>query len=173
MASTSGEPLRAKRTAVRTLSNLQKTVPPNVIETVKDTFNHFDSDLSGSLSRDEIRNALSSMGIHLKEDEMTELMREADADDSGTLEFEEFLEIVLKNLGNNADPLESLIHAFDTFDTDKDGLISAFELQSILAHHGEKLTLEEIDQLIASYDCDRDGKLSWDEFCSIFFTETK
>mmetsp|Transcript_48773 Transcript_48773/g.110685 ORF Transcript_48773/g.110685 Transcript_48773/m.110685 type:complete len:167 (-) Transcript_48773:228-728(-) len=152
-----------------TSSALEKSVPANVIDTIQDVFNHFDTDLTGSVSRDEMGSALGSMGMSLSEDELTELMREADEDESGTIELEEFVNIVLAYTRKNADPQESLLHVFDTFDVDADGLISAYELQNILAKHGEKLTMEEIDQLIATYDRDCDGKLNWEEFCSIFF----
>jgi len=60
----------------------------------KETFYLADSNRDGVLSRQELRIALYSYGIRLTPDESETVARTADADDSGTIDFPEFLEFV-------------------------------------------------------------------------------
>jgi len=61
--------------------------------------------------------------------------------------------------------------AFEMFDEDGSGAISAEELQNILTRPGtsdEKLSIEEIDAIIARYDDNSDGELQYEEFARLW-----
>lgn len=61
--------------------------------------------------------------------------------------------------------------AFEMFDEDGSGAISAEELQKILTRPGtsdEKLSIEEIDAIIARYDDNSDGELQYEEFARLW-----
>ncbi|MFF8378998.1 EF-hand domain-containing protein [Streptomyces sp. NPDC015661] len=55
--------------------------------------------------------------------------------------------------------------AFNSFDTDGDGFITATEYKSLMAKHGDFHVTETVAAvLIKQRDDNGDGVLSWDEF---------
>ena len=56
---------------------------------------------------------------------------------------------------------EELEQAFRMFDKDGDGFIDARELRHLLTNLGEKLSEEEVDEMIAEVDIDGDGKVDY------------
>ena len=60
--------------------------------------------------------------------------------------------------------LKEYKEAFDLFDRDQTGLIGPNEIYSLLKNFGNPTPKKEIDQLMADFDEDGDGKLSFDEF---------
>ncbi|KIF67548.1 hypothetical protein HY68_01150 [Streptomyces sp. AcH 505] len=55
--------------------------------------------------------------------------------------------------------------AFDQFDVDKDGAITAAELRGVLAELGAGVISEEqAASLLGAADADSDGRVTWDEF---------
>lgn len=55
------------------------------------------------------------------------------------------------------------------FDYERNGFISAQELKYFLTTRGEKLTEEEIDEMLRDLDIDQQGMLSIDQALSLFF----
>lgn len=60
------------------------------------------------------------------------------------------------------------------FDKDNDGYISAAELRHVLTNIGEKLSDEEVDEMIREADIDGDGQINYEVwrralFFSFFF----
>ena len=52
---------------------------------------------------------------------------------------------------------------FDTFDTDKDGAISAAEFKKLLIQLGHNPTEEEVLQYFKNFDIDGDGRIKFEE----------
>ena len=59
---------------------------------------------------------------------------------------------------------EELIEAFKVFDKDGNGFISSVELRHVMTNLGEKLTDDEVDEMIREADVDGDGQVNYDEF---------
>lgn len=53
------------------------------------------------------------------------------------------------------------LQAFRMFDKDGDGFIDAMELRHLLTNLGEKLTEEEVDEMIREVDVDGDGRVDY------------
>ena len=60
--------------------------------------------------------------------------------------------------------LKEYKEAFDLFDREQTGLIGPNEIYSLLKNFGNPTPKKEIDKLMADFDNDGDGKLSFDEF---------
>lgn len=56
------------------------------------------------------------------------------------------------------------MEAFKVFDKDNNGFISAAELRHVMTNLGEKLTDEEVDEMIREADVDGDGQVNYEEF---------
>lgn len=51
------------------------------------------------------------------------------------------------------------------FDKNNDGLISSVELRHVMTNLGEKLSEEEVDDMIREADLDGDGMVNYDGGC--------
>ena len=58
-------------------------------------------------------------------------------------------------------------NCFQVFDKDGNGFISAAELRHVMTNLGEKLTDEEVDEMIREADIDGDGQVKCVSSCCI------
>lgn len=83
------------------------------------------------------------------------MANEVDPEGKGLVDFPEFLSLMARNMRCGCeDQEEDLIEAFRVFDREGNGLISVAELRHVLTNIGEKLTEEEIDEMIREADVD-------------------
>ena len=66
---------------------------------------------------------------------------------------------------------EEILEAFKVFDKDGNGFISAAELRHIMTNLGEKLTDEEVDEMIREADIDGDGQINYEEFVKMMMSK--
>ncbi|XP_042400121.1 calmodulin-like isoform X1 [Zingiber officinale] len=128
-----------------------------------ETFCLFDRDGDGCISLGELSTIINSLGLRPTKDELQEMISEVDADGSGAIEFEEFLNLMVRKM-KESDSEEELKEAFKVFDKDQNGFISKNELKNVMMSLGEKLTDEEVDQMIKEADLDGDGQVNYEEF---------
>ena len=62
----------------------------------------------------------------------------------------------------DTDSEEEIREAFRVFDKDGNGYISAAELRHVMTNLGEKLTDEEVDEMIREADIDGDGQVNYE-----------
>ena len=65
----------------------------------------------------------------------------------------------------------TLIEAFKVFDRDGNGFISAAELRHVMTNLGEKLTDEEVDEMIREADVDGDGQINYEELVKMMIAK--
>ncbi|KAJ8923113.1 hypothetical protein NQ315_001666 [Exocentrus adspersus] len=98
--------------------------------------------------------------------ELRDMVNEVDQDGNGTIEFNEFLQMMSKKM-KDADGEEELREAFRVFDKNNDGLISSTELRHVMTSLGERLSEEEVEDMIKEADLDGDGQVNYEEFVTI------
>lgn len=81
---------------------------------------------------------------------------------NGTIEFPEFLTMMAKKIKDGGESEEELREAFRVFDKDGNGFISSAELRHVMTNLGEKLTDEEVDEMIREADIDGDGQVNYE-----------
>ncbi|PWA52097.1 polcalcin Jun o 2 [Artemisia annua] len=74
---------------------------------------------------------MGSLGQKPTETELVNMIKEVDADGDGFIDLHEFIALNTKDVDSN-ELLENLKEAFSVFDIDKNGSISAEELQKVL-----------------------------------------
>nr|XP_043617219.1 calcium-binding protein CML24-like [Erigeron canadensis] len=131
-------------------------------------FKKFDANGDGKISITELRSILNALGTVTSEEELKIVMEEIDKDGDGYIDLNEFIQFQRGGCalgGDHAvDDEKELREAFDLYDQNKNGKISANELHSVLKSLGEKSTLKECKQMIASVDVDGDGSVNFEEF---------
>ncbi|KMZ76016.1 putative Calmodulin [Zostera marina] len=133
------------------------------ISEFKEAFLLFDKDGDGCITMDELATVIRSLGQNPTKEELLDMMNEVDVDGNGTIEFNEFLHLMARKM-KETDADEELREAFKVFDKDQNGYISASELSNVMINLGEKLTDEEVQQMIREADTDGDGQVNYEEF---------
>ncbi|NWS31296.1 CALMS protein, partial [Phainopepla nitens] len=129
----------------------------------KEAFSLFDRDGDGCITTKELGTVMRSLGQNPTEAELQDMVGEVDADGSGTIDFAEFLSLMARKM-RDTDSEEEIREAFRVFDKDGNGYISAAELRHVMTNLGEKLTDEEVDEMIKEADCNNDGQVNYEEF---------
>ncbi|KAG0492728.1 hypothetical protein HPP92_006126 [Vanilla planifolia] len=145
------------------LENSMNVLTEEQISEFRETFSLFDMDGNGCITVDELATIMQSLGQNLTEEELKSMINEVDDNRNGTIEFVEFLSLMSRQI-KETDAEEELKEAFNVFDKDRNGFISASELSNVMMGLGEKLTDEEVSQMIKEADLDGDGQVNYDEF---------
>lgn len=130
---------------------------------IKEAFNVFDKDNDGFITSKELGTVMRSLGHNPTEAELQEMIKLYDKDESGTIDFPEFLDLMTNKM-KETELEEQLIETFKVFDRDGNGLLSGQELKYVMAVVGEALTDVEVDELIKQADIDGDGFINYQEF---------
>ena len=132
----------------------------------KKAFSKFDRDGNGFISGAELRHVMTNLGKKLTDEEADDIIREADIDGDGKVNCEEFVAMMASKM-KDADREEEIRVAFRVLDRDGNGFITAAVLRHVMTNLGEKLTDEEVDEMIREADIDGDGKVNCEEFVTM------
>ncbi|MCJ1380552.1 hypothetical protein MMC17_003660 [Xylographa soralifera] len=112
---------------------------------------------------------MRSLGQNPSESELQDMINEVDADNNGTIDFPEFLTMMARKMKDtdSEDEIRVDQEAFKVFDRDNNGFISAAELRHVMTSIGEKLTDDEVDEMIREADQDGDGRIDYNEFVQL------
>ncbi|XP_048192220.1 calmodulin-like [Perognathus longimembris pacificus] len=130
---------------------------------IQRAFSMLDKDGDGAIKTKDLGTMLRSLGQNPTEAELQELMGRADPDGRGTLEFAQLLALLAGRL-KEPESREDIREAFRVFDKDGSGFVSAAELRHVLTSLGEKLTDQEVDEMIREADINADGLVNYEEF---------
>ncbi|XP_033136456.1 calcium-dependent protein kinase 31-like isoform X2 [Brassica rapa] len=109
------------------LTVMAKNLSEEEIKGLKTTFNNIDTDKSGTVTYEEHKRGLTTLGSKVSEKEVTQLIEAGDVDGNGTIDIEEFISATLDRFKLDQDEQVGL--AFQHFDKDNDGLITRDELE--------------------------------------------
>nr|XP_032646915.1 troponin C, skeletal muscle isoform X1 [Chelonoidis abingdonii] len=137
-----------------------------MIAEFKAAFDMFDADGGGDISTKELGTVMRMLGQTPTKEELDAIIEEVDEDGSGTIDFEEFLVMMVRQMKEDAKGKseEELAECFRIFDKNADGYIDAEELTEIFRASGESVTEEEIEELMKDGDKNNDGRIDFDEF---------
>lgn len=138
-------------------------IPEHRLKEYKDAFEMFDKDKDGTITAKELANVMRSLHQDPTERELNEMISEVDVDGNGRIDFEEFVALMNRR-SKETDIEDEVINAFRVFDKDANGMISSNELRHIMTTLGDRLTEEEVDEMIREADIDGDGYINYEEF---------
>ena len=145
----------------------------------KVAFERFDVDGSGSVNTEEIKTILSDLGVGAdvgqdwqpdsempSTEEIDEMIRNADADQTGEVEWSEFLGLWAKI--QHYVHLGELKQQFQSFDKDGSGAVGTLELRALLDTIGLHPTDESLARMIRQADNDGTGEIEFPEFVNLW-----
>ncbi|CAL5015465.1 unnamed protein product [Urochloa decumbens] len=131
------------------------------IKGLKQMFNNMDTDKSGTITVEELKEGLTKLGSKISEAEVQKLMEAVDVDKSGSIDYTEFLTAMMNK--HKLEKEEDLIRAFQYFDKDNSGYITRDELEQAMAEYGMG-DEASIKQVLDEVDKDKDGNIDYEEF---------
>ena len=117
----------------------QKALPEWQMQELREAFDLFDTDGSGMIETKELQVALRALGFDSKKDKVRKMIADIDLDGSGTIDFNEFVEMMTGKMGDRDSP-EELSRVFKLFDDDETGALPALLRHSAPHTRADPLT---------------------------------
>jgi len=137
----------------------------NIIEDIvecQETFNLFDNRGDGKINVCQLGDVLRALGQNPTEADVLKVSGSQKPD--YRISFDEFLPILQSiNKAKPTDTAEDFIEGLRHFDKDGNGFISSAELRHLLTTLGEKLSDDEVEQLLAGQE-DSQGNVHYEDF---------
>eukprot|EP01017_Pseudomicrothorax_dubius_P027578 TRINITY_DN3197_c0_g2_i3.p1 TRINITY_DN3197_c0_g2~~TRINITY_DN3197_c0_g2_i3.p1 ORF type:complete len:172 (+),score=39.84 TRINITY_DN3197_c0_g2_i3:162-677(+) len=133
---------------------------------IKEAFDLFDTEKVGSIDYHELKVTMRALGFDVRKSEVLKIISEYDRDETGRVEYGDFVEIMTRKYAER-DPTEEILRAFRLFDDDQSGKISLKNLRRVARELGENLSDEELQAMIDEFDKDHDGQINEEEFLAI------
>ncbi|CAA2962883.1 calcium-dependent kinase 28-like [Olea europaea subsp. europaea] len=153
----------AAKDFVKKLLVLASTLDEEELSDLRDQFDAIDVDKNGSISLEEMRQALAKdLPWKMKDSRVLEILQAIDSNTDGLVDFSEFVAATLhvhQLEEHNSEKWQQMSRAaFEKFDVDGDGFITSEELKMHTCLRGST------DPLLEEADIDKDGKISLSEF---------
>ncbi|KAG7609524.1 EF-hand domain [Arabidopsis suecica] len=141
---------------------------------VAEIFERVDKNKDGKISWDEFAEAIRAFSPSITSEEIDNMFREIDVDGDNQIDVAEYAScLMLGGKGNKEDEDIVMKEAFDLYDIDGDGKISASEIHVVLKRLGEKQTIAECIAMVRAVDADGDGFVSFEEFKTMMSSNNK
>mmetsp|Transcript_65875 Transcript_65875/g.153072 ORF Transcript_65875/g.153072 Transcript_65875/m.153072 type:complete len:170 (-) Transcript_65875:189-698(-) len=140
------------------------------VEEIREAFNLFDTDGSGTIDPAELKAAMRSLGFDTKNPTIFQMIADLDQD-GNAIGFEDFLDAITQKLGDK-ETREGIYKIFNLFDDDKTGGISLKNLKRVSKELGETMTEDELREMIDRADSDGDGLITKEDFYNIMTKKT-
>lgn len=163
-------------------------LPEHKVRDLTEAFKMFDLNGDGKISRVELGTVLRSLGETMTDSHLEQMIKDVDTNGDGEIDLQEFINLnadhrttravasaaaaatsTSATVGDVQDDgvseTEALQSAFDVFDSDNDGFISAGELHKVLSGLGDdRISLEDCRYMISCVDLDGDQLVDFKEF---------
>ena len=146
------------------------------LESLKDVFDMFDLDSSGTIEKKEMKKALESLfgeDNELLEESKSKvygfdnLMNDLDENEDGVIDFEEFVSLMTNGISLDVDRESTdKVHKIFCVEEGEDGFTKD-DLRKIADELNSEITDKELEKMIKIADKDEDEKINADEFYDI------
>merc|ERR1712188_96080 len=131
----------------------------------REIFNLVDTDGSGEISREELGELISTLGLKASQEELDRMIDEIDKDNDGTIDFDEFCSVMSHRVSQTYTP-EEVKHAFKVFQGDAPpGYVNVKYLEKALnTYSGDKQAVTDGIDLLMQVDPDGTGYINFVEY---------
>ncbi|XP_005886548.1 PREDICTED: myosin light chain 5 isoform X2 [Myotis brandtii] len=148
-----GGALRAQRASSNVFSNFEQTQ----IQEFKEAFTLMDQNRDGFIDKEDLKDTYASLGkTNVKDEELDAMLQEA----SGPINFTTFLNMFGEKL-TGTDAEETILNAFKMLDPEGKGSINKDYIKRLLMSQADKMTTEEVDQMLQFAKIDAAGNLDY------------
>jgi len=126
----------------------------------------------GLLGTVELDKVLRMLGAEPSAQDLKSVMDEFACSDNGKMSMDDFLDLMERQLMScmkgeeDCDKKfrELMCNSFYWLDKDHDGVLTKAEMETAFAMCGEKLSGDELDEIMNEFDRNADGKVDYDEW---------
>eukprot|EP01013_Petalomonas_cantuscygni_P038745 TRINITY_DN69972_c0_g1_i1.p1 TRINITY_DN69972_c0_g1~~TRINITY_DN69972_c0_g1_i1.p1 ORF type:complete len:216 (+),score=38.48 TRINITY_DN69972_c0_g1_i1:114-761(+) len=115
---------------------------------IKSAFDLFDVDGTGRIDARELKVALRALGFEPRRDELRKWVADVDRDGTGTLDFNEFLEVLVTKMSDR-DTREDALAAFRSFDLVGKGNVNLQDVKRVATEIGVSMSDEELAEMVS------------------------
>lgn len=138
------------------------SLPQNVVRDLEDAFFMFDFDKDKKIETSEIGVVVRSVGLNPTEAELKEIISDVNGI-GGKVDVATLSQLIVKRVRDLKTTAEELKDAFQVFDKQGTGYLSVHDLRLSLTTLGERLTEEELDELVREVDQDGEGMVNYED----------
>lgn len=120
-----------------------------------------------NLDKEALGQLLAALGEDLTDEELQQIFDNVDEDGSGEVDFDEFIAMMRDRLLVSQDTEQDIRSAFNLLDRDQSGKIDKEEIVNVVCEFCNKLSADEVGELMAWSDINHDGELDFEEFAVI------
>jgi len=140
-----------------------KEIDPAQEAELRQAFELFDKDGSGSIDQGELKDVMQSLGMELSDSDLATLYAQMDPSGDGTIDFGEFCDAMAPDPVPET-PAQVAASVFLMLDKDGSGKITAGELKESVIKINPALTDDDIGAAMELFDKDRTGTITEKEF---------
>nr|XP_033776505.1 calmodulin-like protein 4 isoform X2 [Geotrypetes seraphini] len=142
---------------------MAKFLSQDQINEFKECFSLYDKTQKGKIKASDLLTVMRCLGVSPTPAEVQRHLQLQKIDRDGDLDFSTFLTIMHRQK-QQEDPKKEILLAMLMVDKQKRGYIPAPELRVKLTQMGEKLSQEEVDDLLKEANVGADGLVKYEEF---------
>ena len=135
------------------------------IQELQDIFDKLDKDKDGKILCKELSTAMQSLGQNPSNEGIHDFLAEMGLNENSKINFDYFIAFMTRNSVQDQIK-DEVINAFRAFDKDGKGYISSVELKHIMMSIGDKMTEEEVDEMVKQAEIDDNGMIYYEKFVS-------
>jgi len=149
---------------------------PSGIKSMGRTFKIFDDSGNKQLEREELRKGFDDYNAKVTDEELDALITYFDADGSGTISIDEFLQLLRPPMSSNRVAL--IEKAFQKLDKSGDGVVTPSDMKGVYnarkhpkylnGEWDERRVFQEFLKSFEPDEASRDGKVTLDEFMAYY-----
>lgn len=144
-------------------SKLNANLTDRRVAELKKVFESYDAEGTGGIPVSKLGAVMRTLGYELTDSNLQNILGPVKRT---SLTFSEFITMIAKDvLAENTE--EEFEKVFKVFDRNGDGFVSCAELRHAMTTLGQKLSTEDVDEMIRAADKDAKGKLTFDEFVTM------
>jgi len=136
----------------------------------RESFLSFNKDGDGLINTRDLGRIMQAIGQNHSEADLRDMIADVDRTNKGAVDFSDFL-VMMTRVKRHIDPKEQIREAFRVFDRDGNGYIGHTDLKRMMDDQGEKLTDNEVDEMIREADFDGDGQINYEDFVNMMLSK--
>ena len=129
---------------------------------IKEAFTSFEED---GITPEELKSAMQALGFDQRNSDVQKILEKIDMQ-KGSLNYDQFLNVMIDN-DEDKDPQNEMKKAFKILCEEGTDKINVKSLSKICADLGEKISEEELQEMINEADKDQDEEVGEDDFFKI------
>ena len=131
----------------------------------KDIFTLFDKKGQGSIAKAQFGDYLRAIGYNPTNAQIEEILSSASQDALSLDDIASLIESHQEMLDSTTNgKIEDFIKAFQVFDKENTGKVTVGDIRYMLTGLGDKLSDEEVDELLKGVEIDSDGGIDYKKF---------